>query len=324
MSDDGLLGTLVDLLQAEGESSPATRLAEIVVAESFAAPLSVYCAPAELTALLREALAPESPCGDSLLRHLESAWESERRRVAESGETARVALPEEAVEALVGRLGRPSGLPPELGEGLLDASTVREILAVALADTLDEIISRLPLSGGRGGLFGSLARGGGAGGKGLLGMLGSGLREQVRSMAGPAAQVFKERVAARLKTPEGRQALERLRRRAVDRVLDAPLSDLYAALDDPGTVRLGELGIAILRHNLLREEVNDAIGEQWELLVAGEGERSLGELLEEIGLCERFEGLLVPWVAARVRFLAESVEFKEWLAALLADARAAG
>lgn len=265
--------------------------------------------------------------------HLEPGAALERARVTESGETLAAWVPTSVAVEAAGRLERPSGLPAGWWEGVVDPADVRDLLAGALADTIEDVLGRIGLGGAAGGgagagLLGTLARGARAvrdTGSGILGAaLGGsfqeGLRRQVRQLAAQSANALKERFRERARTPEGRATVGRIRDRALARLLELRVSDLHAAGDDPGVATLGRWATETLAHNLARPEVRDAIRAQLRAGLERVGERSARSLLDEAGLLPGLRDAVVRTGAERAAAFVATAGFREWLAGALSEA----
>jgi hypothetical protein len=318
------VAALTERLAAEEDGGPAERLVRALVAEALTEPLESLVSPLPLAELgvqlARAMIAPDDPGRAVVVQHIVAAWECEQQRAVVTGETARPAVPPDFLVRALALRPDLQRLPKGIGDGIVDPADVRAILGLALADTLDEMLGRLPLAAGGRGLLGSFARGASKGAGGLLGMLGTGLREQIRGMAGPAAQIFKERLAHRVRTPEGQKALAETIRRALDRVLDTPLAELYAVAEPTLVASAVVLALDVLSHNLARPSVAAAVAVQWEQLVARLAAVPMGDLLDHLGVRERVVASVVEWGASRIRAFARTAAFHEWLESWLAPA----
>jgi len=330
MDIDALSTRLTELLAESGEDSASWQLLTLAVDDLLETPGKELLDPELLVDHLLIALRSEGP-KLSADRHLEVALECERDRVSKSGEILGVAVPEEVVAGIEARLGRPTDFPKGFGKDIVDPAFIRQLIAGALAETLEAFLGKLPFGGGGkdgdSGLLGSIARKGASRLKSASSALSSigagmqdGLKRQAKEFAQQSADVLKQGVIDRFNSKENKVVLKEMRRRAVDAVLGLQFSDIHAFADDPGIETLREWGDLILQHNLKRPEIEEALREQVKLALGREEDRTIKEWLVEHDLYESVRNELIRVAAQRANQVAQSDVFESWLTSLLAAA----
>ncbi len=329
MEPKALTGTLSDLLAIEGPRSHAARLVEGVVDEFLALPMGDLVDRDTLGEYLIAALQSEGPTLN-LERHWDAMVQAERERAHTSGEALREAVPEEVIAGIEERLSRPMGLPVGFGKEVVDPVFVRELIAASLTETLEAFLTRLPFGGGKGGnggVLGSLARKGAGRIKSATSTLSSigagvqeGLKRQAKEFAQQSADRLKEGVVDRFKGEESREALKRMRQRALAAVVDLPMSDVHALADDPGWVTLRQWTQTLLAHNMARPEVQDAIRAQVALAVDRIKDQTLADWLHEYSIYEPVRKELTLAGVTVVNRMVTTPRFQGWLVELLSDA----
>jgi hypothetical protein len=333
MDERALAEAFARLLSDPGPGGLVERLVALAVDDAFDRPVGTLADPEQLADLLLAALSGPGPAR-LVAEHLGATVARERDRVAGSGETLAEWAPAAVVAEAAERFERPSGLPAGWWDGVVEPADVRELLSGALADTIEDVLSRVGLGGaaaGTGaGLLGTLARGAKAvrdTGSGLFGAafggaVQDGIRRQVRALAAQSATALKERFRERLRTPEGKVIVARIRDRAVRRLLELRVFDLHVAADDPGVDALGRWATVTLAHNLTRPAVQEAIRAQVRATFARVAERSARALLDELGLLPAARDALVARGGAWAAGVAGSEAFRAWLAEALVAAAA--
>ena len=335
MKGSQLADALRRVLTDAAPDAPAARLVGLVVDTVLAQPLASLVDADVLTDQLLAALSGPGPASVTA-DHLEPAFALERARAAASGETLGDAVPASVVAHVGARAGRPVRVPAGAFDGVVEPADVRELLAAALADTIEDVLGRIGFSaagagGGPGsGLLGTLARGARAmrdTGTGILGAFGGALQEgvqrQVRALAAQSASALKDRFRDRLRSAEGRVVQDRIRDRLLERILGLRVSDLYAMTDDPGVTEGARWSLEVLSHNLARPEVRDAVRVQIRAALDRVGAREARTFLEDAGLLPALRDAVVAQGTKQAAVLVATDAFGEWLGDLVARAEAA-
>jgi hypothetical protein len=267
-------------------------------------------------------------------RHVLPAFERIARAVAGRPEPLRSFLTSE-VEAQLTAIVR-SGQGPRFAwlRGAIDADDVRQLVAPIVQQQLMQFASKLPIPG--------LGGGGGDGGGGLAGLVGR-LGKQVQKSAGQLADVgrqmlggvvrdfsqtatseFRSAFDERVKSPEGRQILERMRDRMLSHVLATKLDDVVQDLMRLPRPEIARTVAGVLanaeKHSLFRSLLESEL----DALAAELGTRTVGELLGEVGELGALRARAIAALEPGVRTLMAAPAFEDWLERLLARAASVG
>ncbi len=274
-------------------------------------------------------------------RHLRPGRERWAARWAANGEKPGDFVSDDVRERLHGILAKAPIPASRWAKGAVDPALVRELVAPVLQETLLSFARRLPLPGVGGG-----SEGGGGGsrsgfglrsklkaevgkraagvieaGKGVLGGLSAEVERQIqaaaRDFSESASEQMRRSMNERLRSPEGRALLGRIRRQALDHVLDTPfrefeedvaampLDDLYALLGP------------IAEHNAERSLFVAGLHDEIDELLEIDGERTGRELLDEAGLLEHVRAQAVAQVDEHSAALFGSDAFAAWVKGVL-------
>ena len=311
------LEVLVDhsLNQRVGDLLPADDVRELIVAA--------------LTAENAERLVSRhlNPGRDRVLEHLQR-----------TGETLDDLVPDGFVdEALRMILKSP---PPKAAwaKGAVDSAKLRELFAPVVQDVLLKFTRRLPIpglgepaapadarSGRSGGLAGAFKKGAGSlldAGKGVLGNIGADIERRVQATARELSQLAmndaRDAVRERLRSEEGRRLLREIRQSLVERVLATALHELMADSEQLPLDELALLAPAVVAHNAPRQQLHDLLDQEIAAFLAVEGQRTLGEVLDEAGLLAQGRAAALRVLDEPARALFASDTFAEWVEELLA------
>lgn len=222
-------------------------------------------------------------------------------------------------------------------KGAVDPDDIRQLVAPVVQQVLIQFASKLPIPGMGGGGGSSSGSGSGGGLGGLVGMIG----KQVQRSAGQLADVgksvlngvardfsqtaiteFKTALGVRMKSPEGRQIVQRIRDRVVDRVIVGKLHDVIVDFRHLPEQEIAGVVAKVLGHlpgqPWFREIIEAEVAEALSVV----GTRSLAELLQESSLLDEARALVLVAVEPGVRVLAASDAFGAWVEQLLAESSA--
>ncbi|AKF04150.1 hypothetical protein DB32_001299 [Sandaracinus amylolyticus] len=272
------------------------------------------------------------------------AMDRQRAALAAKGDTLGAYLPEGAsvlLDDIAAGTRPPRG---EWAQKLVDPAHVRELLAPVLQDTLLAFARKLPMVGGGGGgatesggaskLLGGLARGlaQGAGeraakiadlGRGVLGGLGAEMEKRIGTAAKDFSQsafeplrgAFEERLASE----EGRAILTKMRRRAIDVLLDAKVSELLDDLDAAPRAPVDRLIARTVAHDVARPEVQALLRAEVEAFLAAREGWTVRQLLDEWGVTAQAVDEAKRFGETVARAAVKEEAFGEWLRALIAE-----
>lgn len=308
---------------------------ELIVDHVLAQPLSAWLDVDGVTGVLVDALSRDN-AARVLERHIVPGLSRVHAALRAANERLGDALPADAQAAIDALVTHPRG--PRFGwlRGALDRDKLRALLAPALQEMFVSFAARIPLAGRDGGAAGGAA----ASVAGLVGSLGRGAGERLRSLGKSVADGLgvdieaklrdaardysqgavsglERAVSARLSTPEGAALVAGLSRSVLQHVLATPL---HVILDDLDRLPLADaLRVAppVVAHDLSRELWRAIVREETRAYLALEGQRSLRELLDEAGLLTSIRGLVLTTVEPVARELFASAAFEAWLERLL-------
>ena len=337
MNADKLAKKIITLMSDPKADGHLQALITMVVDEALSQPVSSVINPEEIADTILTILASEG-AHSTIRDHVPVIVERERARVEESGETLRDALPDEVIAGIAERMHRRMKLPRSFGKNIVDANFIRQLITGALTEILEAFLTRLPFGGGGSsgssgsggsGLLGSLARKGASrlkdAGSALSG-IGAGLQEtltqQAREFAAQQADRLKQGIVDRFKAAENSEALEAMRQRALEAVLDLQIIDIHRLGDDPGLETSMEWAIATISHNLDRPEIREALRSQIMDAIGRDGSQSLADWLTAHDALESVRSQLIASGVSETARLAETKPFANWLTNLLSDALA--
>jgi hypothetical protein len=315
------------------ENGLAARGARQVVDELMERPLRSFVGSVDEVERLVLAAWTSENVARVAARQVRPGLERYRAGFAATGETPGAWMD----DALRGRLASivASAKPPRMrwARKAVDPALVRRLFAPVVQDTLIGFAKRLPLPGtGGGGAGGSTSAGSArlsSAASGLLG-IGRSLKAQVEKRAEPlletgksllggvgaefeariqtAARDFSEgalsgirdAVRDRLASDEGREIEREIRQQVLATILDTPISEL---LDDVDRMPLDAIDAWVADWAELAakgERLPPIVRREIEALLASEGDRTLGELLEESGVRAQAVDLLVARVEAQL------------------------
>jgi hypothetical protein len=216
---------------------------------------------------------------------------------------------------------------------------VRQLIAPIIQQLLLQFTQKLPIPG-VGGASGSSSGGRDRDAGGLGGLVGR-IGKQVQRSAGQLADVgrsmmggvikdfsqnatseFRSALRDRMKSPEGKRIVERMRDRFLTHLLGAKADHVvkdFMHLPRPEIARMVALVIDHLRENALFRRVVEA---EFAAVVDAIGAQTGKELLEELGIYETTRQQVLEAVDPGVRALAQSDAFGAWLDGVLESTRA--
>ncbi|UJR83330.1 hypothetical protein [Sandaracinus amylolyticus] len=341
MSDDVLVSRALARLRDPGSPLLAEGIA-LVVEAALERPLREVVDAQRAIDLVVAAIDDEK-VERALTTVARPAMDRQRAALAAKGETLGAYLPEGAsvlLDDIAAGTRPPRG---EWAQKLVDPAHVRELLSPVLQDTLLAFARKLPMVGGGGGatesggaskLLGGLARGlaQGAGeraakiadlGRGVLGGLGAEMEKRIGTAAKDFSQsafeplrgAFEERLASE----EGRAILTKMRRRAIDVLLDAKVSELLDDLDAAPRAPLDRLIARTVAHDVARPEVQALLRAEVEAFLAAREGWTVRQLLDEWGVTAQAVDEAKRFGETVARAAVQQDAFGAWLRALIAE-----
>jgi hypothetical protein len=231
-------------------------------------------------------------------------------------------LPDDVRASLAELLGRPAPIPRRVIDEAVASEQVREAVRAMLQETLTNFLDRAfavaPGGAGLRGMLGWGARAAGAAGRGLLGGLGGELQrqleERVRDFIDGAVAMVQTRIADRLASDDTAALLGRRRRQAFEALLGLTEGEAAARIERLPLPLLDALAPRTLTHNLRRREVREAVRAELHATFAELSHRTLGAILDELGLRDRAAAALRMHALPLGRAFLASPEYQRWLA----------
>jgi hypothetical protein len=235
-------------------------------------------------------------------------------------------------------------------ENALDPSLVRELLRPVWTQVLLNFAKRLPIPGvqAAGASRGAAAHGGGGsssgqGSSGLTGLISRTVQERAeklidrgrsamgglgaeverrlssaaRDFSDGAAQAFRESLHERLQSEEGRELLGQIMAGLTDHVLRTRFADLHADAETVPMPELVDLVPDLLSYAARSSFVQEIAERELAEWMTSQGDRHLGELLQEYGLLAELRPQLVTRVEVITAGFVGTPRFANWLAALV-------
>jgi hypothetical protein len=284
-----------------------------------------------LTALTRENLER------IITQHVQPGWQRYSEHAPDSDTLVGELVPPEARAKLI-MLAEQLRLPrAKWVQGCVDPALVRQLLGPVWVQVLLNFTKRFPVPG-----LGT-APAAIAGGRGLAGMLGRSVQQQAgrfvdagrsvmeglgidvekklliaaRDFSDSALSVWSEAMRERLASDEGWKLLAQINTSVVDHILRTEFRDLQLDAAELPIERVHELLPELVAHAARSKFVLDIVQRELAAYLALEGDRSVGELLGQLGVLDEARALLVAKGDDLMRTLSESAAFSDWLARLL-------
>ena len=335
---DEQLARILAALRAE--SSPLRKNGVALVVDfALARPLGDFIDREGLIGLVTDSLHLESVVR-VVRERAQRAWARHVERSRQQKLPVGAALPKKVRARLRDVIAATATPPGRWTRGAVDPVLVRKLVAPALQDVLLAFTRRLPVP--------DLGAGEPAWpGLGLVTGLGTRVREQIERRAGQVADAgravldglgidlerqieavtrefsqtaerdFREALKRRVETPEGRALLAEIQGQTLDRLLATRFDELHEDVESLPWAELAELAAPTLDHLRTRPFVGRALREEIDAWLAADGNRSVGDLLGEMGLLAPVRGHSLERADSLARELFASDAFAQWLAELL-------
>jgi len=335
--DERIAGILTTF-RAEG--SPLRRSGVTILVDFvLARPLREFVAREGLTRLLVDSL-HSAGLVQMIRDRAPRAWERHLRRSRAQPLPLGAALGEDVRVRLREVITKTPPPPARWTRAAVDPVLVRKLIAPALQDVLLAFTRRLPIPG-----FGTGETS--WPGIGAVAAIGNRVREEIERRAGQVADAgravlsgigldvegqieaatrefsqtaergFREALAKRIETPEGRALLGEIQGQVLDRLLAARFDELHEDVESLPWSELAELAAPALDHLLRQPFVRRALREEIDAWLAADGASSLRALLEEVGLLAPARRYAIARADELARKLFASAAFARWLGELL-------
>jgi len=321
--------TLLARLRDDSDEGPLAALAELIVDDALARPLSELIDAEQAAELIHRALSAWQQ-SDQAQAGIREPWDRLMKTLQSQDQALGELLPSELRDGIAELVAQPFAANRELLLALLDRPAFRQLVRELLVDTLIGFGRRLrtPVAGTRLGKglsdLGRRARGrtGGIGDLAgdLVGAVSGGVEKQLDSRAAEFAD----------------SAISSVIHKLADYLCDDSRADEQAALRQgvlqglwelTGTQIAGEMersdieaGAQVLRRSLgawlERDGSMDDLQGWLSDLLAAEDHDSLQSLLDSLGLLETFHELSVDQTRKRLQELVAKKKFTRWLSTL--------
>jgi hypothetical protein len=268
-------------------------------------------------------------------RHVAPGIARYRERANASHETIGDMLPMDArkkLEDVIAKIETPDG---DWFRDALDRDLLRKLFAPVLQDTLLAFARRLPLLGfGSGGgkaskLAGKITKSVAEraekiadAGKRAMGGIGREMDERLEAIAKEfsetAEENYRHALEQRVASPEGRQIVEELRRKAFRHLLGVEIGLVLNELATLPNDELAALIAPVVDHNAKRAVNQRAMRTEVAAVLAEEGSRTVREALAERGMLESVSKTLRERTDRFAAGLFATAEFERWLRRVLA------
>lgn len=332
------------LSRLRDDSHPALdELAALLVEDAFERPLREVVEADRVVAMTVAAIDVER-LSRSLGSVIRPILDRQKEILETRGELAKQWLPPDAEARLDEIVARTRVKPRRWMGSLVDPNDLRELLAPVLQETLLAFARRASVFGKEGasgeesapkssggGLLGGFAKGiaQSAGerasklGKGVLGNLGAEMEKRMGSAARdfsqgafePLRDAFRDRV----KSPEGKAILLRMRTRAIHRICEAKASELLELLDAAPREKVDALIAGAIAHDIGREEVRAMVRDEVEVFLAAREGMTIGGLLDEWQMTEKVREEARFVVKRFAQSAVRSDAFERWFRNLMAE-----
>jgi hypothetical protein len=270
-------------------------------------------------------------------RHVQPSWQRYSQQVTGSNASVGDLVPPEArvkMHAVAEQLRVPRA---KWLQGCVDPELVRKLLGPVWVQVLLNFTKRFPVPGigpaptdapparGLAGILGrSVQQQAGrfvGAGRSVMEGLGIDVEKKLltaaRDFSDNALAVWSEAMRERLASEEGSALLAQINSSLVEHVLRTGFSDLQLDAAELPIERVHDLVPELIAHAARSGFVQEIVQREIAAYLAVEGDRSVGELLEELGVRDEARALLVAQGDGLVRTLSESSAFSDWLDRLL-------
>ncbi len=333
---DAELARILTALRAE--ESPLRRSGVALIVDfALVRPLRDFVDAEGLIRLLTDSLQSANVV-EVLRDRIPQAWSRHVRRSRDRRLPLGAALPEKVRSRLRDVIAATRPPPGRWMRSAVDPVLVRKLVAPVIQDVLTAFTRQLPVFGsgisswpgiGAMAALGSrvreeIERRAGQvadAGRAVLGGIGIDLEGQIeaatREFSQTAERGFREALAKRIETPEGRALLGEIQGQVLDRLLAARFDELHEDVESLPWSELVELAAPALDHLRRQPFVRHALREEIDAWLAVDSARPLRALLDELGLLAPVRQHALARADELARKLFSSTAFARWLGALL-------
>lgn len=277
-----------------------------------------------------------------VVRHVRPGWQRYGNHVNGSEETLGAFVPDRARVQLRTIIEKSRIPRAKWAEGMVDPALMRKLFAPVWANLLLNFAKKLPLPG-MGGATGAATGAVGRGVGGLAGRLSRTVQEQAekivdvgrsamgglgaevekrfqaaaRDFSDGAAELWRESLRDRLKSREGAELVGQITGQVIDHLMMTKLEDLHEDAAHLPVEDILNVVPDIVAAAASRPFVRDLVSGEIAAYLALEGDRTLAELLSEMGILEETRAATLRQVDGLARDLFASPAFGDWVERLL-------
>lgn len=335
--------TLIERLQG-ADNAHRSQFIELAVDHTLSLPIHTLLDVDAIAAVITDALTDANTEKliqdelDPLLKRLHGHFEG-------TDETPRDLLPAGTPEKLIKIVAKGDRPRAAWAKGSVDMTPIRGLIAPIFQDVLLNFTKSLPIPGlggdssqsgasssaskssrSRGRLGKALRKRAGSiadMSKGVIGGLSGELERKIyattRDFSNQALGEIRTAIRERLQTEEGQEVIRQTRVSITERFLDTPVHTLLEDVYRLPIEDLAGLLPPISAHNRPRPQLRAFIDAEVSYHLKTQGEKSVGELLDEYHLRDTLRARVIELLDAPVHSFIESEGFADWLQNLLDD-----
>lgn len=296
----------------------------------------------QLSAIVLGTLAQES-LARILSRHVQPGLQRYDQHVAQAPERVSDLIGPDAANALRALLAAPSGARGRFMRGAIDPALLKRLLAPVWVQLLVNFSRRIPGLGGAASAPGSAP----AAGRGIASMLGKSVQQSAgklvdagrsaleglgidvekklnaaaRDFSEGALGIWNQALRERLQSDEGKAIVAQIKLSVLEHVLRVQLQDIHRDAMKLPLPAYVDLAPAIVSHAVQLPFLKRFIDAEVKAYLDVEGQRSLSELLGDLGALESVRSWLEGRVTQQIAGWSQTKSFAEWITALLARAQ---
>jgi hypothetical protein len=146
------------------------------------------------------------------------------------------------------------------------------------------------------------------------------LSAAAREFSEGALAIWNQALRDRLQSDEGKAIIAQIKLGVLEHVLRVPLAELQRDADALPIDPIFELSSAVIAHAAQHELVQSVVLAELDAFMAEQGERTLTDVLSEVGALDEVRTLLVTRCDQTLKTWVKSAGFAAWLERLLAAA----
>jgi len=273
-------------------------------------------------------------------RHVVPGFERYTDRVGASSETLGGLVPDMARARILNLLREGPTPRAAWARNMVDRALLAKLFAPVWVNLFTSFAKRLPIPGlsavtsaaagatSSSGIAGRLSRSVQEHaeklvdrGRSAMGGLGAEFEKRVQAAAKEfsdgAAEIFREALDARLKSPEGRALVSQITEQAFARLMDESLANLHEDARRANVAEILTASAEIVGHSVTTTFVSETIDAEVAAFVTSQGNRPMREVLDELGVLADVRAVSVAQLSEVARGLFAAPAFADWVGRLL-------